>query len=160
MEFVKTEPGADPIIVEGYFAASPEAVFRAWTDPDTVVKWFGPNPGSALSAEIELQIGGFWRIVLFDDGETTMGFEGRYLEIEHNRRLVLSWAKFTDNVSQVPMVRQMSRVEINLEPNGDGTDMRVVHSAIEDPELRIGFSGGWQHGLENLQSLLNASMTG
>ena len=48
MQFVKTEPGTDPIIVEGFFAATPAKVFEAWTKPDIVVKWFGHKPNSIL----------------------------------------------------------------------------------------------------------------
>ncbi len=50
MEFVKSAPGDDPIVVEGFFAATPAKVFEAWTDPNIVVKWFGQAPNSLHSA--------------------------------------------------------------------------------------------------------------
>ena len=56
--FLRSAPGSDPIVVEGTFAASPERVFRAWTRPEEVRKWFGQQPDSLESAEIDLRVGG------------------------------------------------------------------------------------------------------
>ncbi len=75
LPFVQTAPGADPIIVTGFLAASPAKVFRAWTDPKVVMKWFGPTPGALISAEIDLRQGGKWRFVMVDDGAMIMGFQ-------------------------------------------------------------------------------------
>jgi uncharacterized protein YndB with AHSA1/START domain len=63
LEFVRTELGTDPIFVEGYFAASPATVFRAWTDPNIVMKWFGraPNfPTRRLSTYVKEAPGNSW----------------------------------------------------------------------------------------------------
>lgn len=152
MQFVKTEPGADPIVVEAYIAAPPEAVYGAWTDPEIVMKWFGPKPGTLLSADIDLRVGGAWRFVMHEDGVESMGFEGDYLTIEPNRRLVLNWSKFTKSSGQ-NAATPMSRVDIVLSPNGSGTDIRIVHSAIDDENMRRGFTGGWEHGIANLCDL-------
>ena len=43
LPFLKSPPGETPVIVEGLFAASPDRVFRAWTEADEVLKWFGPG---------------------------------------------------------------------------------------------------------------------
>lgn len=155
LSFVKTEPGADPIIVEGFFAATPHAVFRAWTDPAVIVKWFGPQPGSLLSADVDLRIGGAWRFVMSDDERGTTGFEGEYLDIRPHSRLVLSWSKFSTRTGSTE-VSSRSRVEIALSDRGKGTHICITHSAIQDDEMRIGFAGGWEHGMENLRDQLAA----
>lgn len=151
--FVKTEPGADPIVVEGYFAATPRAVFRAWTDPKLIVKWFGPEPGSLLSADVDLRVGGAWRFVMRDDDWGRMGFEGEYLEIDPYTRLVLSWSKFSTGTGSKD-ARSRSRVEIKLAEQGTGTKIHITHSAIQGRDMRTGFAGGWAHGMENLKELL------
>ena len=74
-----TEPGADPIVVEGYFAAAPARVFQAWTDPDIVMRWFGRVPNSLHSATIDLRRGGAWRFVESSDDVKSVGFEGEYV---------------------------------------------------------------------------------
>ncbi len=152
--FVKTKIGADPIIVEGYLPASPQSVFRAWTDPRLIVQWFGPKPNSLLSAEVDLRIGGAWKFLMKDNGVEKMGFEGKYLTISPSSHLILSWSKFETGSKQTrPSL--MSQVEIVLSEMGSGTDIRIVHSAIEDEAMRTGFSTGWEHGMKNLQDFLS-----
>lgn len=158
-QFVKTELGSDPIIVEGYFAASPKAVFRAWTDPEIVMKWFGPQPRSLLSADIDLQVGGVWRFVMRNDDEETMGFEGEYLVIDPGRRLVMNWSKFFAASSGPNDAPSVSQVDITLSAKGVGTDIRIVHSAIADKGTRIGFTGGWEHGIKNLRDIFEESIS-
>ena len=154
MPFVKTEIGANPIIVEAYFAASPRQVYRAWTEPEIIMKWFGPQPGALISAEADVRVGGVWQFVMIDDGHTSMGFEGTYLEIEPDRRLVLSWSKFHKSGRGRCETPTPSKVEIILTSRGLGTDIYIVHSAIDDTDTRIGFSNGWEHGIQNLYDLL------
>lgn len=154
-QFVKTELGADPIIVEGYIAAPPGAVFRAWTDPEIVMKWFGPRPRSLLSADINLQVGGTWRFVMREDADGSMGFGGEYMVIDRDRRLVMKWSKFTETLSGPPDTPSVSQVDITLSLKGAGTDIRIVHSAIPDKDTRIGFTSGWEHGIKNLRDMLD-----
>lgn len=152
-QFVKTEIGADPIIVEGFIAATPKAVFRAWTDPKLVKKWFGPQPHSLISADIDLRVGGAWRFVLYEGDQGSMGFEGVYLVIDQDSRLVKKWSKFTISASGVRHVTPLSQVDITLNEKGSGTEIRISHSAIADRDTRIGFTSGWEHGIENLRNL-------
>lgn len=51
------------------------------------MKWFGPQPRSLLSADINLQVGGTWRFVMRKDDDGSMGFEGEYLVIDRDNRL-------------------------------------------------------------------------
>lgn len=150
-QFVKSALGADPIIVEGFLAASTKTVFRAWTDPEIVMKWFGPRPHSLLSAKIDLRVGGVWRFVMRDDEQEIMGFEGEYLVIDPHRHLVMSWSKFIKVLSGPHEASSISKVDITLTEKGTGTDIRIVHSAIADPSTRIGFTDGWEHGIRNLR---------
>ncbi|WP_415404546.1 SRPBCC family protein [Tateyamaria sp. SN3-11] len=154
MHYVSSAVGADPIIVEGYFPAPPSAVYRAWTEPEIVMKWFGPTPGILRSADIDLRVGGAWRFVMRDDGEQVMGFEGTYRIIDPNARLVFSWSKFTHRPAQHSEVTDISEVDITLSAKGSGTDVRIVHAAIDDVDLRTGFTGGWEHGMANLYDML------
>ena len=92
MEFVRSTPGSDPIVVECHFAAEPDRVFSAWTEPDQVMKWFGMAPNSLHSASIDLREGGAWKFVKTQDDEKSVGFEGEYIEITQNELLVFTWS--------------------------------------------------------------------
>ena len=146
MEFMTSAPGDDPIVVEGYFAAPPEQVFEAWTDPDIVVQWFGQAPYSLKSATIDLRPGGTWRFLMSSDDEQSASFEGAYLEVRRAERLVFSWSHVVNRGAGGRDATPESRVEVDFIANGDGTDVRLVHSGIRSEDGRRGVGGGWEKG--------------
>ena len=157
LPFVRTEPGEDPIVVEGYFAAAPALVFQAWTDPDIVIKWFGRGPNTLHSASIDLRLGGAWRFVLSKDEETSVAFEGEYLDIEHGERLVFTWSHVVARTNGKREATPYSRVEVNFAPKGSGTDVRLVHSAVLSEDARRGIGGGWETSFSTMSVLLSSS---
>lgn len=157
MEFVKTEPGADPIVVECYFAAAPATMFRAWTDPDVVVKWFGRAPNSLHSATIDLRPGGAWQFLKSKDENKSVGFEGEYLVIEPGKRLVFSWSQVVAHADGKREATPPSQVEITFTAKGKGTNLRLVHSAVHGEEARHGFAGGWDRAFSLMSALFNES---
>ena len=156
MDFLKTEPDGDPVVVEGYFAVSPEKAFAAWTDPEIVVRWFGPAPNTLHSATIDLRRGGQWRFLESKDDERTVGFEGEYLDVRPGERLVFSWSKVIAHANGDRQATPMSQVEVVFAPWGNGTHIRPVHSAIHDEATRTGFGGGWQRAFTTMTKLLGA----
>jgi uncharacterized protein YndB with AHSA1/START domain len=153
-----TEPGADPIIVEGHYPVPPARVFRAWTDPDVVKKWFGTTPGGLESATVDLRPGGRWSFIEHASQDTIAGFEGEYVEVVTDELLVFTWSKFTsDRGTGKRQSTPVSRVEIRFVPAAGGTDMRLAHSKL-DADSRIGFRVGWELGSANLASLLRTDV--
>jgi len=150
MDFLQSSPGADPIVVEGYFAASPERVFRAWTEPDRVKKWFGHQPNSLASAAIDLRPGGRWRFLFTDDGTGQRGFEGEYIEIEPARRLVFSWSHVTVDAHGHREATPESRVDVQFVPTGSGTMVKLLHSGIRSEDARKGVGTGWTNAFASL----------
>ena len=157
LEFVRSEPGTDPIIVEGYFAATPAKVFQAWTDPDIVMKWFGREPNSLHAAAIDLRPGGAWQFLEASDEQRSVGFEGEYLKIEAGERLVFTWSKVIAHATGGRDATPVSLVEITFTAKGSGTDVRLVHSAVHDEDTRRGFGGGWSFAFGTMSALLSDS---
>ncbi len=155
LAFVKTAPGEDPIIIEGYFAATPARVFEAWTVADEVMKWFGHSPNSLYSAHIDLRPGGAWQFVMSRDDQKSMGFEGEYVAIDPDRRLVFTWSHVVVHANNVRDATPPSQVEVTFTANGDGTDLRLVHSAVQDDETRMRFGGGWNAAMGVLSELFS-----
>lgn len=153
MQFVKSPPGDDPIVVEGYFAVSPDKVFEAWTDPDIVVQWFGQAPYSLKSATIDLRPGGAWRFLMSDDGGQSVAFEGAYIEVRAAKRLVFSWSHVVDRGDAGRDATAESRVEVDFTPNGDGTNVRLVHTGIQSADARHGVGGGWEKGFGFIEAM-------
>jgi uncharacterized protein YndB with AHSA1/START domain len=154
--FLRCAPGSDPIVVEGTFAASPERVFRAWTRPEEVRKWFGQQPDSLESAEIDLRVGGAWRFA-FPASETHRDvLGGTYATVDPGRRLAFSWVHertFPDGRFETT---PESTVTVIFEPAGDGTLVRLTHAAIRAEDARKGVGQGWAASFGRISELVAA----
>lgn len=155
LEFVRSEPGDDPIIVGSYFAATPVRVFQAWTDPNIVTKWFGRVPNFLHSATIDLRPGGAWQFIESKDEEKSIGFEGAYLTIEPNARLVFTWSQVIIHATGERESTPYSQVEIVFTPKGNGTEIRLVHSAIQSEDIGRRVGGGWESAFKTMSALLS-----
>ena len=117
--------------------ASPETVYRFFTDPDQFVRWMGRK------AEIDPRPGGTIRL-------DYNGFDimrGQVVEFEENRRMVITWGWETLGDAVQP---GQSRVEITLTPEAGGTRLRLVHSGLSEMDA-ASHGQGWDHFLEMLQ---------
>ena len=83
-----TLPTDDQILITREFDAPKHLVYRAWTTPDLVKRWWNANRGEVTVAEIDLWVGGAWRYVMVTDDGTEVGFHGEYREIVPNERIV------------------------------------------------------------------------
>lgn len=135
------------------YRATPEKIWRAWTDPQALSLWFGSGPGSVTAADIDLRVGGRYRIAFNGADGETHEVSGVYQEVEPHRRLVFSWAwKSTPE--------RVSRVSIDLESLPDGTEMRFVHDRFFDDTARINHERGWQVCFDTLAGFLQRDFAG
>jgi uncharacterized protein YndB with AHSA1/START domain len=127
------------------YRATPEKVWRAWTDPQALTQWFSPSSSAAnTSAEIDLSVGGRFRIAFVaPDGETHEA-SGVYQEIVPLHRLVFSWAW-----RSTP--ERVSRISIELAPVDGGTELSFVHDRFFDQKARDNHAGGWPLFFTNLE---------
>jgi uncharacterized protein YndB with AHSA1/START domain len=144
-------------------AAPREAVFRAWTDPEQLKGWFGTaGGGETLGAELDLRVGGEYRIAMAGLGSQLatrlpgpldgVGYMvGTYLEIESPERLV-----FTMGWERVPLVHlEDSRVTIELRDRGASTtDLVLTHERLPNRRLRALHGYGWKSNLRSLERWL------
>src|ERR687895_1949347 len=84
-----TLPTDEQILITREFAAPKELVYKAFTTPELVKRWWSANRGEVTIAEIDLRVGGTWRYVMVTtDGGFEVGFHGEYREIVPNERIV------------------------------------------------------------------------
>jgi uncharacterized protein YndB with AHSA1/START domain len=83
-----TLPADDQILITREFDAPAHLVYKAWTTPELVKRWWHAKRGEATVAEIDLRVGGKWRYVMVTDDGTEVGFHGEYREIVPNERIV------------------------------------------------------------------------
>ena len=83
-----TLPADEQILVTREFDAAPPLVYKAWTTPELVKRWWSGQRGEMTLAEIDLRVGGTWRYVMVAEGGYEVGFHGEYREIVPNERIV------------------------------------------------------------------------
>ena len=119
--------------------ASPETVFRLLTDPNQYTRWKGEL------AELEPRPGGKYRVTFAGDYGSAAG---SFVELVPNRRVVFTWG-WEGNENVPP---GSSTVEIDLEPEGAGTRLRLVHRGLPDAEIK-GHAEGWDFFLPRLEDV-------
>lgn len=127
--------------------APPQKVYAAWTEPEKLMQWFGPDAGKVVSAETDVRVGGRFRIVFHTlDGEQH-DVSGTYSEVAPNQKLAFSWAWRT-------LPERESRVTLTFKPDGEGTLLTLLHEQFFDQAARDGHEQGWTGALDKLEHLL------
>ena len=130
--------------IKRHYAVPVEKVFKAWTDPQALKRWFGPSDdGEILVSETDLKIGGRYRIVMRMASGEQHRVGGVYREIVPNERLVFTWAW-----ESTP--ERESLVTVDLKRAGDGTDMLLKHEQFFDEPARDRHQQGWNAVVERL----------
>jgi uncharacterized protein YndB with AHSA1/START domain len=86
-EPVLTLPTDTSILVTRGFAADPHVIYRCYTEPDLVRRWWSGGEDEVTVAEVDLRVGGAWRFVIAGD-DYEVGFHGVYREIVLGARIV------------------------------------------------------------------------
>lgn len=136
------------LTIKRRFNASPEKVYAAWADPQKLVQWFGPasvKEGS-VKAEIDLQVGGRYRISFDADGAYNEA-GGVYREVVPNERLVFTWAWHSTPERE-------SLVTISIKPEGSGALLTFHHAQFVDAAARDNHERGWTELLVKLENYL------
>lgn len=132
--------------------ASPETLFAAMTRPEGIAHWWGPDGGPVLLAETDVRVGGAFRVRFATlDGNEHESF-GTYQEVDPPRRLVMTWQWTRDEDIE-------SRVEIDLRPIAEGTELTFTHKRLPDEETRANHTEGWNGALDKLERLFAGTGT-
>jgi uncharacterized protein YndB with AHSA1/START domain len=83
-----TLPTDEQILITREFDAPRHLVYKAWTTPELVMRWWSGHRGAMKSAEIDLRVGGMWRYVMAGEGGAEIAFHGEFREIVPNERIV------------------------------------------------------------------------
>jgi uncharacterized protein YndB with AHSA1/START domain len=83
-----TLPADNQILITRQFNAPRRLVWKAYTTPELVKRWWSGQKGTVTSAEIDLRVGGAWRSVMVTNEGFEVAFRGEYREIVPDERLV------------------------------------------------------------------------
>jgi uncharacterized protein YndB with AHSA1/START domain len=127
------------------FAATPERVFDAWTDPVVLRRWWAAHPDwDSPAAEVDLRPGGRYRLSMTDTstGETRT-VAGEYTVVDRPLRLEYTW-RWDGMPAQ-------TEVRVEFAAEGEGTRVDLVQTGFPDEDDRDMHADGWRGCLDNLQ---------
>jgi uncharacterized protein YndB with AHSA1/START domain len=126
-------------------AARPSIVFDALTTPEGIACWWGPDAGPVLIAETDVRVGGHFRVRFRKLDGLEHESSGHYLEVRKPERLVMTWRWLGGQEDPGE-----SRVEIDLRPIPEGTELTFTHSALANEDARRSHEEGWVGALSKL----------
>lgn len=131
------------LVVRRTIRASAERIFDAWTRPESLQVWWGPRPVTCSGAEVDLRVGGRYRIANAVPDGTTVIIEGEFREIKRPRKLVYTWR-------MGPSAQESSLVTVRFEEHGEATDVVIVHEQVPTMAARDSHEEGWKGCLDGL----------
>jgi len=151
---IVSTPSDNEIHIVREFDASPASVFRAWTTPEIVARWWHADRGSVTSIDIDLRVGGSWRYVMVANGGFEVAFHGEFLEIVPGERLVT-----TEIYEGAPNDEAVTTTEFVDVGGRTRVEILVRHASAEarDAHLQSGMEDGLQRALELLEDLTNGA---
>jgi uncharacterized protein YndB with AHSA1/START domain len=145
-----TLPAEDQILITREFDAPRELVYRAWTTPELVKRWFGGNHGEVTSAEIDLRVGGRWRYVTSAGEGAEAAFHGEYREIVPGERIVS-----TEVYEGAPDAESVNTVTLTERDGRTTMTVLIQHQsrANRDAVLQAGMEPGMNAALDKLEGV-------
>lgn len=143
-------PLADSVLhLSRTLAAPPAKVFRAWTDPAWLLRWWGPEGLNPHDPQVDLRPGGRFRLPMLAPDGTDHVAIGVYEEVVPGERLVFSWGWERDGAPS-------TRVTLLFLPVGGGTRLMLTHERFATAAARDNHGRGWTSSLYCLEAALEA----
>ena len=145
-----TLPKDDQILITREFDAPCHLVYRAWTEPDLVRRWWAGRRGEVTSAEIDLRVGGTWRYVMTATDGYEVAFHGEFREIVPDERIVS-----TEVYEGAPDGQAVNL--ITFTEDGDHTTLAILMQLesreVRDAIIATGMETGMQEAMDLLEEI-------
>lgn len=131
------------------FPAPREKVFRAWTDPAELKKWFGPEGYATPIVEVDLRVGGQYRLGMMKlPGGDVLYVVGTYREVRPPEKLVYTW-----RWEAAPEAEE-TVVSVEFRDRGGSTEVFLTHELFATEKARDDHEKGWSSSLVRLSKAL------
>ncbi len=147
---VVTLPTDTQILITRDFAAPKRLVYKAWTTPELIKRWWSGDQGEVTIAEVDLRVGGMWRYVMVATGGFEVAFHGEYREIVPNERIVS-----TEIYEGMPEGEAVDTHTFTEKDGRTTLTVLVQHSCQEhrDAHINSGMEGGMQEAYDRLEQV-------
>ena len=145
---VVTLPTDTQILITREFDAPRDLVYRAWTTPQLIKRWWSGDRGVVTSVEVDLRVGGRWRYVMTANAGFEVAFHGEYREIVPNERIVS-----TEVFEGAPEGEAVNTDTFTEVAGRTRVTMLAQHASreIRDLVLSTGMEGGMQEAMDHLE---------
>jgi uncharacterized protein YndB with AHSA1/START domain len=145
-----TLPTDTQILVTREFDAPKHLVYKAWTTPELVKRWWNAKRGEVTIADIDLRVGGTWRWVMVTDDGFEVAFHGEYREIVPNEKIVT-----TEVYEGMPDAAALNTLTFTEEDGRTTITLLVDHDSKEhrDGHIDSGMEAGMQDAMDLLEEV-------
>ncbi|MEU6642873.1 SRPBCC family protein [Saccharomonospora sp. NPDC046836] len=150
---VVTLPSDTQILITREFNAPRHLVYRAWTTPELVKRWWSARRGAVTVADIDLRVGGTWRWVMVTDDGMEVAFHGEYRELVPHERIVC-----TEVFEGFPDAGAVNTMTLTERDGRTTLSVLVQHETREHRDMHInsGMEAGMQDALDLLEEAVVA----
>lgn len=138
------------LIIDRVFDAPVALVYKAWTDPEYLMGWWGPGGWNAVSCTAEVRVGGPWRHRFESPDGKGYTHGGVYKEVVPEKRLVFTHNWFYDD----GRVSIDTVVTVTFRAKGAKTELTFRQELFDTRENRDNHNGGWSGSLDDLARFL------
>ena len=147
---VVTLPTDTEILITREFDAPKHLVYKAWTTPELIKRWWSGDRGEVTIADVDLRVGGRWRYVMTANGGFEVAFHGEYREIVPYERIVS-----TEVYEAMPEGEALNLVTFT---DMDGRTiltllMQLASKEDRDAVINSGMEGGMQEQMDHLEQI-------
>jgi uncharacterized protein YndB with AHSA1/START domain len=146
---IATESAKHELVITRDFDAPRSLVFKAWTQPEHMVHWWGPKGYTTPTCEMDVRPGGALRLCMRSPEGTDFWVRGVYREVVEPERIVFTGASEAEPGSETVMT-------ITFAEHAGGTRL-TVHQSFTKVEFARGAKEGWTSSLERLAEYLAAA---
>ena len=148
-----TLPADNQILITREFNAPARLVWKAFTTPELIKRWWSGDRGHVTSAEIDLRVGGKWRYVMTANGGFEVGFHGEYREIVPVERLVSTEA--FEGIPDPDAHAAVCTVTLTEKDGRTYFENLIEHVSQTDRDMHInsGMEGGMQESMDYLEKV-------
>jgi uncharacterized protein YndB with AHSA1/START domain len=145
---VVTLPTDTQILITRQFDAPRHLVYKAWTTPEFITRWWSGDRGDVTLAEVDLRVGGSWRYVMVANGGFEVAFHGEYREIVTDERIVA-----TEVFEGMPDAGALTTNTFTEKDGRTTLTMLVEHATKADRDVHInsGMESGMQEAMDQLE---------
>lgn len=141
-------PPSQDVVLTRTIRAPLERVFRSWTTPTALARWWSPRPVPARHSQLHVSPGGAYRVCIRTHDGDDHWVRGIYHSVDAPRQLSFSWTWEDDATNPASLVM------VSFARKGNDTSILLCHTGFASPRTRAAHQAGWIECFDRLQALL------